>query len=233
MKIQVPYLFAALAMLFIVACNSDGNKTTSQEEMPIETVATKGGVGQVFNVVPSDSKIHWEGYRPAMGVTHTGTANISKGSLNIKDGMLAGGSFVIDFTSIVDTDLEGESKTKLENHLKGTVAGKEDDFFNVDKYPTGMFEITKVSAIEGDSEANTLIYGNLTIKEITKNVGFKANVNISNAGVKATTPLFKLDRTEWGIQVLSKKFFPNLADKFVSDEFGLRINLRADAGRDI
>jgi polyisoprenoid-binding protein YceI len=233
MKFQIPFLFAALATLFVVSCKNTTTEATTQEELPIETVATQGAADQVFKVVPASSKVHWEGYKPAMGVTHTGTVNVSEGTLNVKNGMLSGGSFVIDFTSLVDTDLEGERKAKLENHLKGTVAGKEDDFFNINKYPTGMFEITKVSAIEGDAEANTLIYGNLTIKDITKNVGFKANVDVDNNNIKATTPLFKLDRTEWDIKVLSKKFFPNLTDEFVDDEFGIRIELRADKGRNI
>jgi hypothetical protein len=64
-------------------------------------------------------------------------------------------------------------------------------------------------------------------------VGFKANVDVDNNNIKATTPLFKLDRTEWDIKVLSKKFFPNLTDEFVDDEFGIRIELRADKGRNI
>ena len=233
MKFNMSSLLIVCTALFAISCQNKGTESQTSETQPFETVSTTAGADQVFHVVPSASQIHWEGYKPAMGVTHTGKVNISEGNLSIKDGMIIGGSFVIDFTTIQDTDLTGDTKAKLEAHLKGTTAGKEDDFFNVNKYPTGKFEITKVTAIEGDADANTLIYGNLTIKDVTKNVGFKSNVQIDNATLTATTPLFTLDRTEWGIKVLSKKFFDNLKDGFVSDEFGMRIELRADTGRDI
>jgi len=233
MKFKVQLIFTALAAFFMLSCQNSRVESTTSETPPVETVATTAGADQVLHVLPAASLIHWEGYKPAMGVTHTGTVHISGGKLGLTDGMLTSGMFTIDFTSITDTDLEGDSKAKLEAHLKGTAKGKEDDFFNVGKYPTGQFEITKVTSIEGDPEANTLIYGNLTIKDVTKNVGFKANVNVTNGTLIATTPLFALDRTEWGIKVLSKKFFENLTNEFVSDEFGLRIELRAEVGQDI
>lgn len=226
------FLFGFAALAFI-ACKSESSSETTAETAPVETVATTTGADQVFHVDPAASVIHWEGYKPAMGVTHTGTVKVSDGQLTVEDGEVSGGSFTIDFTTITNTDQQGDSKAKLEAHLKGTAEGKEDDFFNIQKYPTGKFEITKVTALEGDADANTMIYGNLTIKDVTKNIGFKADVNMMNGTVKATTPMFKIDRTEWGIKVLSKKFFENLQDNFVSDEFGVKIELKASAGQDI
>ena len=233
MHFKVRLMFAALAVLSVTSCQNKSAESTTTETLPAETVATTADADQVFAIAPSASTIHWEAYKPAMGVTHTGTVNVSQGNVMIKNGMITQGSFVIDFTTIKNTDLQGNSKDKLEAHLKGTASGKEDDFFNINKYPTGKFEITNVTSIEGDADANLLIYGNLTIKDITKNIGFKAKAGMQNTTLIVTTPLFQLDRTEWGIKVLSKKFFQDLKDGFVSDEFGLRIELRADAGPDI
>ena len=47
----------------------------------------------------------------------------------VEDGKLVGGEFTIDMTSLKNTDLEGESKQKLEGHLKS------EDFFGIEKYP--------------------------------------------------------------------------------------------------
>ena len=46
------------------------------------------------------------------------------------DGDNLGGSFVMDMTSIVVTDIDGDGKRNLEGHLK------DDDFFGVNEFPT-------------------------------------------------------------------------------------------------
>ena len=227
-------LLFGFTVFLAIACKDRPLENSSVNEgIPAETVANVKGDVQIYQVVPSATIIHWEGYKPAMGVTHEGTVNVSQGQIFVENNMVSGGNFTIDFRTIADTDLEGSSREKLEAHLKGTVEGKENDFFNINKYPTGLFEITKVTSLAGNSEANAMIYGNLTIKDITRSVGFTANLDLENGVITATTPLFKIDRTEFGIQVLSKKFFDNLKDNFVADEFGIRIELRAETGKDI
>jgi polyisoprenoid-binding protein YceI len=233
MKNLMYFLFLSLTTLLFIACQSKTGETSTTEEGTVETVATATGELQTFNVVPAGSTIHWEGYKPALGTTHVGTVQVSEGKLTVQGNVVQSGSFVIDMSTITDTDLEGDRKAKLEAHLKGTAEGKEDDFFNVTKYPTGKFEITNVTALENDPEANQMIYGNLTIKEVTNPVSFKANVVVNNGTLTASTPMFRIDRTEWGIKVLSKKFFENLKDGFVDDQFGLRIELRAETGTNI
>ncbi|HLF63891.1 MAG TPA: YceI family protein [Saprospiraceae bacterium] len=234
MKNLISVFFLGFIAFSFVACKGKGgDASTVAGDTTAVNVSTTDGGSQVFHVVTTASKLYWEGYKPAQNRTHTGTVNISKGTLSLKGDMIQGGSVVFDMNSITDTDLEGEMKSKLEAHLKGTAQGKENDFFNVTQYPTGKFEITKVATLENDAEANTMIYGNLTLKDITRPVAFKANVNVVNGTLTATAPLFKIDRTEWGIKVLSKKFFDNLKDDFVDDQFGLRIELRAESGKDI
>lgn len=224
------FMFAATAFFF-VSCQGKTGETA--ETGSAETVAVASDASVVFHVVPDASKIIWEGYRPLMTVTHHGTVQISEGKLAVKDGMIESGSFLIDMHSIVNLDLEGDRKAYLEDHLKGTAEGKEDDFFNATQFPTGKFEITKVTALENDAEGNTMIYGNLTLRDVTKSVGFKANVNMAEGVITATTPLFKIDRTEWNVKALSNKFFDNLREKFVDDQIGLRVELRAETGKDI
>jgi polyisoprenoid-binding protein YceI len=152
---------------------------------------------------------------------------VSDGTVAFEAGTLTGGSFTIDMNSITDLDLDGKMKENLENHLKGTVEGKEVDFFNVTKFPTAKFEITKATKLMNNEDANYVINGNLTMKDITKNVSFRAMVTEADGKVSVTTPQFTIDRTEWDIQFRSTKFFDDLKDKAINDEIGLKINLAA------
>ncbi|NHW59582.1 YceI family protein, partial [Escherichia coli] len=79
-----------------------------------------------------------------------------------------------------DITEDAEKSAKLDGHLKN------EDFFEVEKFPTSSFEITKVTeAAEGDY--NTLLDGNLTIKGITKPVQFKANIKVEEGKVSIKT----------------------------------------------
>ena len=77
----------------------------------------------------ANSKVVWKGYK--VTGSHEGLITIQSGMLNFKDEKLAGGEFIIDMTTIIATDLEGEYKGKLEGHLKS------DDFFY---YIGGIFQ---------------------------------------------------------------------------------------------
>ena len=70
----------------------------------------------VYKVSTLDSKVIWTGEK--LAGKHTGTINLSQGDLQFDGDKLTGGSFTIDMNSIVDLDLEGEYKSKLEGHLK-------------------------------------------------------------------------------------------------------------------
>ncbi|MBT8231679.1 MAG: YceI family protein, partial [Bacteroidia bacterium] len=108
---------------------------------------------------------------------------------------------------------------------KGTGTDGVDDFFNVNKYPTAEFVMTKITEIKNDPKANSLIYGNLTMKDITKQIGIKANVMVNDKGVKVTSDEFSINRTDWGIKYKSKNFIEGLKDKFIDDEIKLTIAL--------
>ena len=193
-------------------------------------VSSKGEVaaakGKSMTVDAATSKVMWEGTKPTGA--HNGTVNVSGGSVSVEEGKVTGGNFMLDMTSITCVDLEGDSKADLEGHLKGTgEAEKDDHFFNVKKYPTAKFEITKVTGLAGNAEANSLVYGNLTMKDQTKQVSFKANITVSGDMVKVSAPKFTIDRTLWNVTYASKSLFDDLKDKFVNDEIGLQIELAA------
>ncbi|MGB0261158.1 MAG: YceI family protein, partial [Flavobacteriaceae bacterium] len=74
-------------------------------------------------IVVKSGTVNWTGYK--VTGQHSGTLALKSGSINIQDGQLVGGEFVVDMTSLTVTDLKGKGKANLEGHLKS------DDFFGV------------------------------------------------------------------------------------------------------
>lgn len=165
--------------------------------------------GEKKVVKPEESVVTWKAYK--VTGSHTGIVNLKEGSLMFDEGKLTGGEFVVDMTTLVSTDLEGEYKGKLEGHLKS------DDFFGIAKHPTSKLVFTSV---ESSGKHSYEVTGDLTIKGITKPVTF----DVSVYGSKATASL-KVDRTNYDIKFRSDNFFENLGDKTIYDEFDLVVDL--------
>jgi len=156
-----------------------------------------------------ESKVVWKGYK--VTGSHEGTIALKSGFLTFDDDKLTGGEFVIDMTTIQNTDLEGNSKGKLEGHLKS------DDFFGVVTFTTAILTFKEVKSTGKNSYAVT---GDLTIKGKTNPITFV----ISIYGSKATASV-KIDRTKFDVRYGSTSFFDNLKDKAIYDEFDLVTDL--------
>ena len=162
------------------------------------------------NVDVEKSTVKWH----AAKVTgeHHGSVELKDATLQFDNGKLTGGNFVVDMTSIVNEDLEGSYKEKLEGHLKS------DDFFGVESYPTAAFTITDVKMTSNELYKVT---GDLTIKGITHPISFDATVKDSKA-----TATLTVDRSKYNVRYGSNSFFDNLGDKAIYDEFDLMISLQ-------
>lgn len=168
---------------------------------------------QEVKMSTSASEVKWVG-KKATG-QHNGTINLTEAKFIMNGDQLTGGSFTIDMKSIDCKDLPGAAATKLENHLKSA------DFFGVEKYPTATYVITKVSSL-GNGSFN--VTGNMTIKEITKEISFVAKVKKEQGKVTATAD-FQVDRSEFNVRYGSGSFFDNLGDGLIYDDFDLSISL--------
>jgi polyisoprenoid-binding protein YceI len=145
--------------------------------------------------------------------SHYGYVSLSKGELVIEKGELAGGIVEVDLNTISD-ELHNSNNNLIE-HLQSP------DFFDVKKFPSSAFVITKVvSAADG----NINVTGNLTIKDITHEIIFPAKIEVKGKVVTANGKM-TIDRTKWDIRYRSGKFFDDLADGAISDdiEFDLKI----------
>jgi len=204
--------------LATVACKNENNNAETSDA---KEVANANEAAVEFVVDTTESTIEWKGEKPAG--SHNGVISISEGTFTANDSLVESGSFVIDMNSIEVQDLEGDDKASLENHLKGTVEGKEGDFFNVKEFPKATFEITGVDQVEG----NTMLHGNLTMKGETKNVEFPVNIDVDGDELELTSESFTIDRTQWGLNYGSKSVFDNLGDKFISDDITLTVKVKA------
>ncbi|ANF49753.1 polyisoprenoid-binding protein [Chryseobacterium glaciei] len=209
-SLAIPALFTAVV---VVSCNKDKPLTSESNEV----ATTKDGSQYTLDTL--NSKVEWKGYKvfKSENTSHFGTIKFESGDVTVKDGKLESGKFVADMNSLTSVDLKDDADQlgKLNGHLKSG------DFFEVEKFPTASYEITKVTpAAEGDY--NTLLDGNLTIKGITKPTQFKANVSVKDGVVSVATEPKDIKREEFGV-----KFQAPAENGVIKDEVTLQINVKA------
>ena len=144
-----------------------------------------------------------------------GTIDIKSGTAIFAKGVLTGGSVVFDMNSIATTSTgkgsDADATSSQAKHMKS------DDFFDAAKYPEAKFVITSAAKESGNAY---LLNGDLTIKDKTNPVSFPAEVTESN-GIATIEGSVTLDRTLWDIKYGSDKFFQDLGDKVINDDFTL------------
>lgn len=156
---------------------------------------------------------------------HHGKINLKSGYIDWEDGKVTGGQFYLDMTTIKDEDLQDETmKEILESHLRST------DFFNVEEFPEAIFVIEQVRDIqEKKGQANCEISGNLTIKDVSRNIEFPAMIVAMEDGSINGQAHFDIDRTLWNVRYGSERFFEKLGMHLVNDNISLEIFLIARA----
>jgi polyisoprenoid-binding protein YceI len=192
-------LSLVLALLF--AGNATANTPADMAEMKVDV---------------EKSNVEWVG-RKVTG-KHNGSIDIKMGKLEMKEGTLSGGHFVIDMTTIVNFDLEDpDTNKKLVNHLNS------DDFFSVASYPTSEFKITHVSM---EDDGSYRVRGDLTVKGKTHPVEFPAKVEMKDGMMMAEAEI-NVDRAKYDVRYGSGSFFKGLGDNLIYDDFTLKVNLVA------
>ena len=174
----------------------------------------------VYQINTQTSKLAWKGEK--LTGEHSGTIQLKSGTISMESHLVSKGSFIMDMGTLICTDLKGESKEDLENHLKS------DDFFGVKRFPESQFVITGCTPLPGDDKGNNCtIKGTLTIKGITNEINFPASISIAGDVLAAKAEL-KFDRTKWAIKYKSKSIFDDLGDKFIYDDITMVLNISAD-----
>lgn len=214
MKKSLFKILTVLGVAFlVVSCGKDKPVTSETNE-----VLTQND-GVLYKVDTMNSRVEWKGYKVLKSdqTTHFGMIRFESGDVTVKDGKLQSGKFVADINTLENIDLKDneEKKSKLEGHLKSA------DFFEVEKFPTASYEITKVTEAK-DGDYNTILDGNLTIKGITKPVQFKANVTVENENVSIATEPTDINREDYGL-----KFEIPLENGLLNKEINLQVLIKA------
>jgi polyisoprenoid-binding protein YceI len=121
-----------------------------QEVLPqdenVDIVSEEGKVmlSDSFTIDLSVSKVIWSG--KALGIIkHEGTVDFTQASLQVSEGRVKGGTFIVDLTTITATDknlnpMKGSKYEKLKQHLSSS------EFFDVETYPTATFNLDTIIA---------------------------------------------------------------------------------------
>lgn len=212
-----------LSSLFLFSCKNDTpeNKTATSPAPKTETVpfqpASKEGAAP-FAV--SSGTIFWEAQR-AIGSAHKGTITVSGGELLVNSGQLVGGRLTMDMQSIEVTNMNDPSeKATLESHLK------DNDFFQVKKFPEASFEVTEVLP-STQAAFNWVVRGNLTIKDQTHPVNVPVRMSITSDKLLAESVNFVINRTKWGINFRSG-ILGTAKDKIIQDVVQLSLKIEAE-----
>lgn len=167
---------------------------------------------QILNQLSSQSYLRWYG-EELTGKTHFGNLSFEKAQINLQDGVITSGNFLVNMTSLTVEDLSGGGKAKLTRHLKS------DDFFSVEKHPEAILTITQKAKVENGVQS---LVGELTIKGIHHPVEFTMTLGENNSAKAQLT----FDRSKYEVRFRSGSFFENLGDKLILDDIKLEAELQ-------
>ena len=172
------------------------------------------GLSQAQNLTASleQSNIRWYG-EELTGKIHFGDLSFKDAHIEVQDGIITGGNFVVNMTSLSVEDLSGGGKARLEGHLKS------DDFFSVEKHPEATLKITQKAKVKDGVQT---LFGKLTIKGIEHQVEFTMNLGENNTALAGLT----FDRSKYNVRFRSGSFFENLGDKLILDDIRMEVSLK-------
>ncbi len=196
--------------MFVAGCGTV--KDTEKSSNALNQVSFEEGV---YSVVIDRTELSWIGKEISTKI-HTGTLNLSDGTIQIIDENTINGNITIDMSSINVTDLQGRAKEMLEGHLRSA------DFFEVENYPNATLNFKSKSY----NKLKNLIdfEGQLIIKDISNPIFFSATLIESSPYLKAKS-ILSFDRSKYNVRFRSGSFFENLGDKLILDDIDVNIVL--------
>lgn len=217
-------IFIVLAIVVIVGFLAFRKPATAPVSEETNSSETASGVNEDTNGIKefdtTASSAKWTGSKTLIKDYYdNGTVAIKSGNALFTKGVLTGGEVVFDMTTITATSTgKGDGEDMLSGHLKS------EDFFDSTKYPEAKFVITSVIK---QSDTNYMVTGDLTVKDKTAPVTFPATVSTTGE-IVTISGTATVDRTVYDVRFGSSKFFEDLGDKVVNDEFKLEFKAVAN-----
>jgi rhodanese-related sulfurtransferase len=187
----------------------EGSKDTESVEI----------MNKKYSLDENESFLEWEG--TGLSSRHFGEVSFSSGDLEVQDGKISKGEFVVDMNSIKVKDIRNWGLRKiLVNHLKT------EDFFLVGSFPEAKLVLKEVNKIQGKTEGenNYSVVAGLTIRDNTSTIEFEMQAGVQKEGLVAHG-YFEIDRTKFGSVYGSSKFFEWLGKHLVSDDIGFKFKI--------
>lgn len=184
-------LLIAVALIFTLVSFNAKEKTTYQVDV-------------------KSSTLKWTGYHLAKSYEHNGNVHLKSGNLEVENGKITGGNFVIDMTSITNSDLTDTKKNKkLVDDLKS------ERFFGIDNFPEAKLVINSVDGVKA--------LGEITIREITEPISFDINISkISESKFEASAVL-NINRIKHEVM-----YGWSIENAMLSNEFKMEIKIVAN-----
>lgn len=202
-----------LLLMGFFGCSTDttsiGKQSSLQPAQSYQTSAHAVGV----SIDVKKSTLHWKGTKMRGLRSHEGTVLLKDGRLFFEKNKMVGGYIIVDMNSIGITDIPKHETTairNLTNHLK-----KE---FDTQKYTASRFEITKMIY---HSEDSLTVWGNMTIKDVTRNIAVPLKIITSVGGSRIYQTSFVLDRFAWNIGENGSW----LEKRVVDADFSVKLNI--------
>jgi len=200
--------------IFMIGCGKEEAKKPLIKDTSVVTTAASQGSDTLW-VDKLNSNIQWIGRKVAG--EHSGRIQAAGGFIVLSDGKLNSGEILINMQSITVDDIENPKwNQKLVDHLNN------EDFFNVEKYPTAKFIFNEFKG----KGADTHVSGKMTILDKTVPISLILNVVVGQDS-SYTTGTVNIDRSKFGIKYKSKSFFSDLGDNFILDDFTLNFKIIA------
>ena len=196
----------------MTSCGSDAVEATDAQEV------TETAITATYSTLGDHNHVDWKAWHLGKTGERSGSVMLKDAEVSVNEGVLAGGKFVLDIAGLTVTNF-GEDTAQNEK-LRGHLASG--DFFLTDSFPTAEFEITSVDTMSGDF--NSKVSGNLTIKGISKNITFNANVEIAENAVTVSSETFEVNREDWGLTYNAEGTAGVPVDYLISNEIAFTIH---------
>jgi rhodanese-related sulfurtransferase len=180
-------------------------------------------VSKRYEANTEHSVITWTGRNINGG--HTGTVALKKGVLCIEGEIISGG-FTVDMTQMTNSDLEDPAYSKM---LIGHLGSN--DFFSVKTFPEARFTIETAERTDDAtiSSVNHILHGKLTICGVTRNFDIPATIVQRADNSLILEAHFDFNRTLWGIEYGSARFFKFLGMHMIFDPVSIALHIELKA----
>ena len=202
----------------LISCGDTGREVEATDAQEVEV--TKTETTTTFAAVKDGSYTDWRAAHFGGAEPRYGKVFIKDAAVMVTDGQITNAIVNLDMGSLTVENFgdDAEISRKLTSHLKN------EDFFNIEAYPTSTFELTGIEAAQGDY--NSTVTGNLTIMNRTKSITFNANVDVYEEGVSIQSEDFAVDRTDWGLTYNVEGTEDVPMDYIIANDIGFTINVK-------